>query len=82
MATFYLKKATIMRIGALLTLLLLGACSGLAPASVGATQFRNSQTGQIVLGCGQMQGFAGALQKAQAGCVDAFKGKGWTPLNS
>lgn len=70
------------RIGALLTLLLLGACSGLTPASVGATQFRNAQTGQVVAGCGEMQGFAGALQQAQSGCIDAFKDKGWTPLNS
>lgn len=69
-----------MRIFALLTVLLLGACSALTPASVDATQFRNAQ-GQVAAGCGPMQGFAGALQKAQQGCIDAWKSKGWTPAS-
>jgi hypothetical protein len=70
-----------MRVFALLALLLLGACSSLAPAAVEATQFRNAQTGEIAAGCGSMQGFAGPLHEAQQGCIDAWKGQGWTPIS-
>lgn len=71
-----------MRVFALLAVLLLGACSGLTPASVGATRFRDAQSGEVVSGCGPMQGFAGPLHEAQQGCIDSYKGKGWTPLSS
>ncbi|HEY3916366.1 MAG TPA: hypothetical protein VGL83_01170 [Stellaceae bacterium] len=69
-----------MRLFALLAVLLLGACNSLAPGSVDATQFRNAQ-GQVATGCGPMQGFAGPLQKAQQGCIDAWKSKSWTPVS-
>lgn len=71
-----------MRIVALLAVLLLGACSSLAPEAVSATRFRNGQTGEIAAGCGPMQGFAGPLHEAQQGCIEAWKGQGWTPLDS
>lgn len=69
-----------MRIFAVLTALLLGACSTLTAASVDATRFRNAQ-GQVAEGCGPMQGFAGPLQKARQGCIDAWKNKGWMPAS-
>lgn len=58
-----------------LAMLLLAACG---TTSVGGSQFRNNQTGQIEQGCGPMQGFAGPLQEAQQGCIDSFKDQGWT----
>jgi hypothetical protein len=69
-----------MRIFALLAVLLLGACSSLAPTAIDATRFRNTQTGEIAAGCGRMQGFAGPLHEAQQGCIDVWKSQGWTPL--
>jgi hypothetical protein len=69
-----------MRAFVLLSILLLGACSSVAPASVGSTRFRNDQTGGIVAACGPMQGFAGPLQRAKHGCNESYKGKGWTPV--
>jgi hypothetical protein len=41
------------RLLALPMLLLLAACSGLAPAKTEATAFENAQTGQRAAGCGQ-----------------------------
>jgi hypothetical protein len=69
-----------MRIFAVLAVLLLGACSAFMPASVDATRFRNAQD-QVAEGCGPLQGFARPLQKAQQGCIDAWKSKGWTPAS-
>ena len=69
------------RVLALPMLLLLAACSGLAPAKTEATAFQHPQTGQVVEGCGPMQGFKGAIEKAQQGCDQAFQAKGWVPLN-
>lgn len=66
---------------ALPMLLLLAACSGLAPAKTEATAFENSQTGQVASGCGPMQGFKGAIDKAQQGCDRAWRAKGWVPLD-
>ena len=65
------------RVLALPLLLLLAACGGLAPAKTQATAFQNPQTGQVVAGCGPMQGFAGAIEKAQQGCTESFKSAGW-----
>ena len=61
--------------------LLLAACGGLAPAKTEATAFQNPQTGQVVGACGPMQGFDGAIGKAQQGCDQTYQAKGWTPLN-
>jgi hypothetical protein len=69
------------RILALPLLLLLAACSGLAPAQTEATAFKNQQTGQVATGCGPMQGFKGAINEAQKGCEQAWQAKGWLPLN-
>lgn len=66
---------------ALPLLLLLAACSGLAPAKTEATAFENPQTGQLTAGCGPIQGFRGAVDKAQHGCDQAWQAKGWVPLN-
>ena len=65
----------------LLPTLLLAACSGMAPAKTEATAFQNEATGQVVAGCGPMQGFKGAIDEAQKGCDQAWQAKGWTPLN-
>lgn len=62
-------------------LLLLAACSGLAPAETGATGFENPKTGEVTSACGPMQGFKGALDKAEHGCDQAWEAKGWVPLN-
>jgi hypothetical protein len=62
-------------------LLLLAACSGLAPAKTEATTFQNQQTGQMATGCGPMQGFKGAIDEAQKGCDQAWQAKGWVPLD-
>jgi hypothetical protein len=62
-------------------LLLLAACSGLAPAETEATAFENPQTGQMASGCAPMQGFEGAIDKAQQGCDQAWQAKDWVPLN-
>jgi hypothetical protein len=70
-----------MRVFAFLALLLLGACSSLAPTAIDAIPFRNAQTGEVANGCGPMQGFAGPLHKAQQGCIEAWKSKGWTALS-
>jgi hypothetical protein len=69
------------RVLALPMLLLLAACSGLAPAKTEATAFESLQTGQVATGCGPMQGFKGAIDKAQHGCDQAWQAKGWMPLN-
>lgn len=69
------------RVLALPMLLLLAACSGLAPAQTEATAFQNRQTDQIATGCGPMQGFKGAIDEAQKGCSQAWQAKGWMPLN-
>jgi len=69
------------RILALPLLLLLAACSGLVPAKTEATTFENPQTGQVAAGCGPMQGFKGAIDKAQKGCDQAWEAKGWVPLD-
>jgi len=69
------------RVLALPLLLLLAACSGLAPAKTEATDFKNPQTGQVVAVCGPMQGFKGAIDKAQQGCEQAWQAKGWQPVN-
>jgi hypothetical protein len=69
------------RILALPLLLLLAACSGLAPAQTEATAFKNQQTGHVATGCGPMQGFKGAIDEAQKGCEQAWQAKGWLPLN-
>jgi ABC-type glycerol-3-phosphate transport system substrate-binding protein len=66
---------------ALLMLLLLAACGGLATAKTEATAFQNPQTGQVVGACGPMQGFDGAIGKAQQGCDQAYQAKGWAPLD-
>ena len=66
---------------ALPLLLLLAACSGLAPAKTEATAFEDPQTGQLADGCGPIQGFRGAVDKAQHGCDQAWQAKGWVPLN-
>jgi hypothetical protein len=60
---------------ALLMLLLLAACGGLAPAKTEATAFQNPQTGQVVGACGPMQGFDGAIGKAQQGCDQTYPGQ-------
>ena len=69
------------RVVALPMLVLLAACSGLAPANTGATAFENPQTGLVATGCGPMQGFKGAVEEAQQGCDQAWQAKGWVPLN-
>ncbi len=69
------------RVLALPLLLLLAACSGLAPAKTEATAFQNPQTGQVVAGCGPMQGFEGAVEEAQQGCTESYKSAGWRQLN-
>ena len=69
------------RVLALPVLLLLAACSGLAPATTDATAFQNPKTGQVTSGCGPMQGFKGAIDKAQQGCKQAWQSKGWQPVN-
>ena len=66
---------------ALPMLLLLAGCSGLAPAKTDATAFENPQTGQVADGCGPIQGFRGAVEKAHQGCDEAWQAKGWVPLN-
>ena len=66
---------------ALPMLLLLAACSGFAPEETEATTFENPQTGQVTSGCGPMQGFEVAIDKAQQGCHQAYQAKGWVPLN-
>jgi hypothetical protein len=70
------------RVLALPLLLLLAACGGLAPAKTQATAFQNQLTGQIVAGCGPMQGFEGAIEKAQQGCTESYKSAGWQQVNS
>ncbi len=70
-----------MRVLVLPTLLLLGACSAIAPGKTGATAFENPADGAVVAGCGPMQGFSGPLQKASEGCTKAWEAKGWVPLN-
>ena len=70
------------RLPALTMLLLLAACSGLAPAKTQATAFQNPQTGQVVAACGPMQGFEGAIDKAQQGCDQAYQAKGWVRLTN
>jgi hypothetical protein len=70
------------RILALPLLLLLAACSGMAPAETQATAFQNPQTGQVVAACGPMQGFKGAIEEAKKGCSDSYKSAGWHPVNS
>lgn len=69
------------RVLALPMLLLLAACSGLAPAKTETTAFQNRQTGQVATGCGPMQGFKGAIDEAQKGCEQAWQAKGWVPVN-
>jgi hypothetical protein len=69
------------RVLALPMVLLLAACSGLAPAQTEATVFQNQQTGQVATGCGPMQGFKGAIDEAQKGCGEAWQAKGWVALN-
>jgi hypothetical protein len=59
----------------LVALLTLGACS-----AVGGHEFRNQQTGQLKTGCGPMEGFSVALDRAQQGCTQAFESKGWTEV--
>jgi hypothetical protein len=66
---------------ALPLLLLLAACSGLAPAKTEATAFENVQTGQVVAACGPMQGFKGAIEEAQQGCAESYKSAGWQAVN-
>ena len=72
-------KAKASRRRALLGLPLLGACSSLAPAAVDATPFRNAQTGQVIAGCGPMQGVTGPLEKARQARISAYRSKGWKP---
>jgi hypothetical protein len=69
------------RILALPMLLLLAACSGLAPAKTEATTFQNMETGELVAGCGPMQGFEGAIEKAQQGCAQSYQSAGWHQVN-
>jgi len=64
-----------------LAMLLLAACSGLAPGKTEATAFEDPQTGQVADVCGPIQGFKGAVAKAQRGCDQAWQAKGWVPLN-
>ncbi|HEX3970801.1 MAG TPA: hypothetical protein VHX19_05740 [Stellaceae bacterium] len=75
-------KRTIALSTLLLPAMLLAACSGLAPAETQATNFKNSQTGEVASGCGPMQGFKGAIDEARKGCDQAWQAKGWIPLNS
>jgi hypothetical protein len=56
-------------------LLALGACS-----AVSGREFRNEQTGELQSGCGPMQGFTVALDRAQQGCTQSFENNGWTQL--
>lgn len=66
---------------ALPMLSLRAACSGSVPAKTKATAFQNPHTGQMVAACGPMQGFEGAIDKAQRGCGQAYQAKGWALLN-
>jgi hypothetical protein len=68
-----------MRVLALPIVLLLDACSSPASATVDAVEFRNA-LGQITTGCGRLRGFADLLQKAQQGCIAAYKSIGWVPV--
>jgi hypothetical protein len=65
---------------ALLSLLLLASCGSFTPIEVQGTAFQNPKTGQIVTGCGPMQGFEGAIDEAQSGCTDSYKSAGWQPV--
>jgi hypothetical protein len=76
-----MEAQTMMRALALPILLLLGGCTGLIPAATDATAFENPQTGQVTDGCGPIQGFKGAVDKAQRGCDQAWQAKGWVPLD-
>jgi hypothetical protein len=76
-----MEAQTMTRALALPILLLLAGCTGLSPAETQATAFENPQTGQIADGCGPIQGFRGAVDKAQQGCDQAWEAKGWVPLN-
>jgi hypothetical protein len=69
------------RVLALPMLLLLAACGGLAPAQTEATAFQNTATGEVVVGCGPMQGFEGAIEKAQQGCAQSYQSAGWQQVN-
>ena len=75
-----IAKCGAARFSVLAATLMLGACSSLAPATVDGTGFRNTR-GQVTVGCGPMQGFAGPLEKAREGCIDAYKSKGWRSIN-
>ena len=76
-----MEAQTMTRALALPLLLLLAGCSGLIPAKTDATAFENPQTGQLADGCGPIQGFKDAVDKAQQGCDQAWQAKGWLPLS-
>jgi len=76
-----MEAQTMTRALALPLLLLLAGCGGLVPAKTDATALENPRTGRTAEGCGPMQGFKGAIDKAQQGCDQAWQAKGWMPLN-